>query len=171
MDTLIITPKTKVGQLLETYPQLEAVLLEVSPAFAKLKNPVLRKTVARVASLQQAALVGNVDVAALVNRLRNAVGQASISEVAGITLQTNRPEWFQEDKIHSTTEVQPLLDQGQQPVHVVLGELKSLPTGKIHCIIAPFLPAPLIEKAESLGYANWVAENEPNKCVVYFLGK
>ncbi|WP_143255013.1 DUF1858 domain-containing protein [Alkalitalea saponilacus] len=30
---LVITPKTKVGELLDTYPQLEEVLIGMSPAF------------------------------------------------------------------------------------------------------------------------------------------
>lgn len=52
---LIITPKTKVLQLIETYPQLEELLIEMVPTFEKLKNPVLRRTVAKIATLQQAA--------------------------------------------------------------------------------------------------------------------
>ena len=58
VENLIISPKTKVGELLDAYPQLESVLFDLSPAFAKLKNPILRKTVARIATLQQAAAVG-----------------------------------------------------------------------------------------------------------------
>ena len=50
---ITISPKTKVGELLDAYPELEPVLMAMSPAFEKLKNPVLRKTVARVATLQQ----------------------------------------------------------------------------------------------------------------------
>ena len=61
-NILIITPKTKVFQLIETYPQLEDVLIDYVPAFKKLKNPVLRKTVAKIATLQQAASVGGVKV-------------------------------------------------------------------------------------------------------------
>jgi len=44
---LIITPQIKVAELLETYPQLEEVLIDLSPTFKKLKNPVLRRTIAR----------------------------------------------------------------------------------------------------------------------------
>ena len=46
---MVISPKTKVGELLDAYPELESVLMEMSPAFEKLKNPILRRTVARVA--------------------------------------------------------------------------------------------------------------------------
>lgn len=50
-----INLQTKVAELLGAYPQLEEQLLKLSPTFAKLKNPILRRTVAKVTSLQQAA--------------------------------------------------------------------------------------------------------------------
>ena len=56
---LIISPKTKVLQLLEAYPALEDLLIDYVPAFRKLKNPVLRNTVAKIATLQQAAAIGH----------------------------------------------------------------------------------------------------------------
>ena len=57
---LTITPDSKIGELLEAYPDLESTLLRLSPAFRHLKNPVLRRTVAKVASLRQVAAVGGV---------------------------------------------------------------------------------------------------------------
>ncbi|MCP4310925.1 MAG: DUF1858 domain-containing protein, partial [Bacteroidetes bacterium] len=38
-QNLLITPKTRVGELLDAYPELEQVLMGLSPAFKKLKNP------------------------------------------------------------------------------------------------------------------------------------
>ncbi len=51
MDAII--PDSKVGALLQEFPQLEDVLIQMSPAFGHLRNPVLRKTVAKVATLRQ----------------------------------------------------------------------------------------------------------------------
>ena len=65
-----ITPETKVGELLNNYPQLEDTLITIAPVLKKLKNPVLRRTVAKVTSLRQAAKVGNVPLADMINRLR-----------------------------------------------------------------------------------------------------
>jgi hypothetical protein len=79
-EKIIITPRTKVMQLIETWPQLEDVLIGYVPAFSKLKNPVLRKTVARIATLQQAASVGNVKVEDLINHLRKEVGQDLLAD-------------------------------------------------------------------------------------------
>ena len=61
-EKLIITPKTKVLQVIEAYPELEDVLIGYVPAFKKLKNPILRNTVAKIATLQQAASVGKVKI-------------------------------------------------------------------------------------------------------------
>jgi hypothetical protein len=72
----------KVAELLEAWPELEEVLIRLAPAFRRLKNPVLRRTVARVATLEQAAGVGGVAVRDLVGALRRAAG---IEEAAGAT--------------------------------------------------------------------------------------
>jgi hypothetical protein len=92
MKTLIITPKTKVLELIETYPELEDVLIEYAPAFKNLKNPVLRRTVAKIATLQQAAAIGGVKTEELINRLRKEVGQDLITGETGsqITIIKNQ---------------------------------------------------------------------------------
>jgi hypothetical protein len=71
-----ITPATKVAELLEHWPELEAVLVAQAPAFQKLRNPVLRRTIARVATLEQAAGIAGLSPRALVTTLRRAAGLA-----------------------------------------------------------------------------------------------
>jgi hypothetical protein len=53
------------------------------PAFKKLKNQVFRKTVAKIAKLQQAAAIGGVKTEELINRLRKEIGQELITDEAG----------------------------------------------------------------------------------------
>ena len=67
-DDRAITPATKVADLLAQYPELEDVLISMAPPFRKLKNPVLRRSVAKVASLKQAATVVAATVYALAMR-------------------------------------------------------------------------------------------------------
>ena len=50
-----INLQTKIATLLKVYPELEERLIELVPAFDKLRNPILRRTIAKVTSLQQAA--------------------------------------------------------------------------------------------------------------------
>ena len=62
---LTIIPQTRVGELLDAYPELEELLFKLSPKFTALKNPVLRRTIGRVATLSQAAAVGGLKADAL----------------------------------------------------------------------------------------------------------
>ncbi len=167
-NTLIITPKTKVLQLIEHYPQLEDILIEYAPAFKKLKNPVLRKTVARVATLQQAASIGNVKVEDLINRLRKEVGQDLLQDSEDVSYNLKRPEWFDEEKIDAELDAGEMLEEGEQPVNQVITDLKKLPTDKIYKLKAPFVPAPIIDKATSLGFEHWVDKKSTDKVEVYF---
>lgn len=167
-NSLIITPKTKVLQLIEHYPQLEEVLIEYAPAFKKLKNPVLRNTVARIATLQQAASVGNVKVEELINRLRREVGQDLLSEAEDTRYNTSRPGWFSEDKIHQQLNASEMLEQGEQPVNQAIADLNKLPEGKIFQLTVPFVPAPLIDKSMSLNLEHWVDKKSVEEIEVYF---
>ena len=154
VEKLIITPKTKVGELLDAYPQLEVVLLELSPAFAKLKNPILRKTVARVASLQQAAIVGNIKVDELVNKLRNEVGQGSFTgETAeeGNYIVETPPEWFNPAKVSRQYDAVPVINSGGSPMSEILKEVHDLKAGEILKLKTPFVPAPIIDILKKQG--------------------
>ncbi|MCL4839365.1 MAG: DUF1858 domain-containing protein, partial [Thermoanaerobaculia bacterium] len=164
----VITPQTKVLALLEAYPQLEEVLIARVPAFQKLKNPILRRTVARVATLQQAAAVGGVPVAELVNLLRREVGQDLLAGAAGTAYATERPAWFDPALLAPPVDAGAMLAAGEQPVHRVLTDLKELPPGRIYTLAAPFLPAPLLDKATSLGFAHYVVEEPGGRFTVHF---
>jgi hypothetical protein len=53
-------------------------------------------------------------------------------------------------------------------VHIVIGELQRLAPDSIHRVVAPFLPAPLLDKARGLGLEHWVAERTETQTIVYF---
>ncbi len=166
---LIISPKTKVLQLIETYPQLEDVLINHVPAFKKLKNPILRKTVARIATLQQAASVGNVKVEDLINLLRKEVGQDSIEHASEVNYKTKKPDWFDEAKVTSELDVREMLNAGEQPVNRVISDLNHLQEHEIYKVIAPFVPAPLIDKSLSLEIDHWIKKETDELFFVYFI--
>jgi len=165
---IIISPKTKVLQLIEAYPELEDVLINYVPAFKKLKNPILRKTVAKIATLQQAASIGNVKVGDLINHLRKEVGQELMTSEINNPYNTNKPDWFDESKIAQELDVRDMLAAGEHPVNQVMADLKKLPDNSIYKMIAPFLPAPLIDKASSLEVRHWVVKEKDDLFIIYF---
>jgi len=158
---MIITPKTKIGELLETYPQLEDKLLDLSPSYSKLKNPIIRKTIGRVATLQQVAAIGNFKVEELVNILRKEVGQDEFLGEVGDNKSNEKPKWFDSNKIAKTIDVRDQINKGDSPMGLLLSEAKQLKENQIFEFITPFLPAPIIKKIEEMGYESWtVKENE-----------
>ena len=167
-NKLIITPKTKVLQLIEAYPELEEVLIGTVPAFEKLKNPVLRRTVARIATLQQAAAIGNIPVGDLINILRKKVGQELISDTVTDEYKTLKPSWFDEDIIRREFDAREMLAAGEQPVNQVMSDLAGMENRTIYKLTAPFLPAPLIDKASSLKIDHWVKKEKEDLYSVFF---
>lgn len=165
---LIITPQTKVGELLDAYPELERVLFELSPAFAKLKNPILRKTVARVATLQQASAVGWLQVGDVVNRLRKEIGQSELSGIENSegNIQ-NAPYWFDEKKITIRFDAVPLINEGQSPMADIFKLSSELKTDEILEVKTPFIPAPIIEKLKERGFESYSIESG-EKVLNYF---
>ncbi len=169
MDKLIITPKTKIYDLLEAYPDLEETLIALAPEFRKLRNPVLRKTIARITNIGQAAVVGGLNVEEMVNRLREKAGQGAISIIneSGQKYTTVKPSWFTEDAVVNSIDIREMLNRGEQPVHEVLAAAKRLEKDQILLIIAPFIPAPLLDKTLSLGYLHWVVNAGDGSFRVY----
>jgi len=152
-----ITPDTRIGVLLDSYPQLEAALLELAPAFARLRNPILRKTVARITTVMQAAKIAGVPLSVMVNMLRQAAGQDPLGGLADdIAVNDNpRPPWVDPAKIVATLDARPLLDKGEHPAGLVIKELTTMAPDYIYELITPFEPVPLVEKAKALGFSVW----------------
>jgi len=169
MEKLIITPKTKIYDLLEAYPQLEDTLISAAPPFRKLKNPVLRKTITKITSLSQAAIIGGLKVEELINTLRAAVGQNDFENAGDESrnYKTEKPAWFDENNIAETIDISEMLNAGEQPVHEVLSAIKKLKENEILKVIAPFIPAPLIDKSLSLKCDHWLDKKSDEKFIVY----
>lgn len=168
-----ITPETKVGSLLDKFPQLEEVLIEMAPEFKKLRNPVLRKTIAKVASLQQIAQLGNVPLAEMINKLRSVAGiQDEISDVEDKSIEsTAPPAWFDKSRIVKSFDARTMLEAGEQPVTKVLQELEELKHNQIYELIAPFIPAPLIDLAKNKGFEAWSIKEGTELVKIYFTQK
>jgi hypothetical protein len=170
MEKLIITPKTKIYDLLEAFPELEDILIGSAPEFKKLKNPVLRKTITRITNIGQAAIIGGLNVEELVNRLRKKVGQNSLEQLddSGTKYVTSCPGWFRKEAVVQTIDIREMLNKGEQPVHEVLAAIKKLNETGILEIIAPFIPAPLLDKTLSLDYKHWLDKKGEGEYRVYF---
>lgn len=68
-----IGPETRVLELVNQYPFLQAMLTGYAPAFKQLNNPLVRHTVGRMATLKMAASMGGVPLSRLLQDLGAAI--------------------------------------------------------------------------------------------------
>jgi hypothetical protein len=161
---IIISPKTKVGELLDAFPELEPVLMAMSPTFEKLKNPVLRRTVAKVATLQQVAVVGGVNIDEMIRILRKNTGQddAGPGSEKQESRDAERPEWFNNDKITGRFDATPIIHSGESPMKEILQKASLLKSGEIFELQTPFTPAPVIDMLKEKKYKIYTIVNNDN---------
>lgn len=168
-DKLIITPETKIANLLDNFPHLENVLIDFAPFYKKLKNPILRKTIAKVTTLKQAAAVADVSLELLINRLRKEVGQDIIENINETQYSNGTPDWFEKKKISVSLDARNTIAAGGHPLDEVITGIRQLKAGEIYELITPFLPAPLIDKIKDMGYDNWSYQEKDNLFKSYFI--
>jgi len=165
-----ITPKTKVSELLQSYPDLEETLIGLSPAFEKLRNPILRKTIARVATLQQVAVVGNIPLDHLIRTLRKSAGLENYSENMETTQENiEKPAWLKSGSITETIDAREMLERGEHPLGLILGKTQAMTKGEILDLVTPFIPQPLIDKVKAQGLECFTLRVSDHEFHTYFL--
>jgi hypothetical protein len=166
-----IDASMKVGELLEQYPELEDLLISMAAPFKKLRNPVLRRSVAQVASLGQAAAVAGIRATDLVNLLRTAVGQAPVQSTEApdrTSYFQPEPDWFDEELIEASIDERKDTNPNLMPLVGLFDTATHLPTGRIVELITTFLPAPGIDIMKQRGFKVWSIEEETDLIRSYF---
>ena len=171
-----ITGKTRLFELLEKYPQLEDQIIQAAPAFKNLKNPVLRKTVGRLATIEKVAQIGELDTFTFVNLLRKLVGQAEITPgvqpkpiIPEIKHDLGDPDWIQGDP-EFIVDGTALLAKGDVPLHVINEHLEKLSLGGYILLLTNFEPQPMIDavKKQNRKFYHKRDPQDPTQHLTYF---
>jgi len=165
-----INPSLTVHTLLEVYPELEEELIGIAPPFKKLRNPILRKSVAKVATLRHVSSVGGIPLDELIGRLREAVGQPASNKLYdNEEYFGERPYWYSPDKVTLSVDEDKLENKDEMTLIAILRESKHVKAGEIIELVTTFLPAPGIDALRSKGYLAWVKQEENGIIKSYFL--
>jgi len=142
--------------------------VKINPKFKKLNNPVLRRTLAKIAGVRQAAIVGGMDPMDLLNQLRVAVGQTAVeySDTNEETSPLEVPTWITKEP-KETLDANVLLDADDNPLAKAYNSLKQLNEGDILTITADFQPEPLIEEFEKAGHKVYCQEIDDTHFITY----
>ncbi|MCF6206401.1 MAG: DUF1858 domain-containing protein [Sulfurovum sp.] len=161
-----ITMETKIADLLNDYEGMKDILIKINPKFKKLNNPVLRRTVARLAGVKQAAIVGGMDPVDLLNQLRVAVGQEPLN-IQSVSESTKKaPDWIG-GEVKETIDANALLDAEKNPLAEVRKALKRIEPGELVSIVSDFKPEPLIEAFREEGHEVYSQEIAPEHFLTF----
>jgi len=169
-SSIEITPSVTVHALLETHPELEDVLIGIAPPFKKLKNPLLRKSVAKVATIKHIASVGGVPLDELIARIREAVGQgASAESYDDQDYFGEQPAWFSPEKVTLSIEEEKIEDKDRMTLVTIIKKARDVKKGEIIELVTSFLPAPGIDLLKAKGYSVWTKKEDEDTIKSYFL--
>lgn len=168
-----ITAQTTVAELLKHYPDLERVLIAQAPMFEKIQNPVLRKTVAKVATLEKAASMARIQVSTLVDALRQAAGlplsqHAEAAEAKASEFVERAPSWVAAGKVAHAINADKMLEGGEHPLNLVMKLLAKLESGCLIKIESSFPPIPLVDAATRKNYLAWTGVRVDGQYETFF---
>lgn len=145
----------KVSQALERYPQLLQVLIELSPAFKHLRNPLARTLRTRLVSVGQAARVAGMEPTELVRCLNQAIGLHvdEVHEASSNDGRTGNNSSVVAD-ITEELDVRPLLERGEEPFTVIMAAIARVPERGALRLRASFEPVPLYAVLARRGFSH-----------------
>jgi uncharacterized protein (DUF2249 family) len=165
---VVIRATDRVSAVLAHDERLIDVFVALSPAFERLRNPMLRRVMARLVSVEQAAQIARIDASLLLARLNAATGAA-----APAANQTEPPHTEPEEDMATDSILMPaaldgldeaqILDldvrddlrQGREPFGRIMGVRRALAPGQVLRLRAIFEPVPLYQVMAKQGLARW----------------
>ena len=150
----MFTLKTRMSDALAERPALREILPAFHPAFAKLSHSVLGKILPRLVTVADAARIAGVDADAML-AVMNLPGPPAHPAPAGPRTSEPTPHWLGAAPVR-ILDARPALAAGEEPFAMIMGALRTLGSGEILTVLAPFEPAPLIRLMGERGWATHV---------------
>ncbi|MBX5491397.1 MAG: DUF2249 domain-containing protein [Chloroflexi bacterium] len=174
MDQEPILASWTIHEVLARYPELLETLIALSPAFSKLRNPLLRRVQSRLVTVAQAAQLAGLEPAALVRQLNAAVGgntaplEADASGPAGAAAELP-PAAFADAPIVATVDARPLLDRGEEPFGAIMAAAARVGVGEALLLRNSFEPLPLYDVLGQRGFRHQTRQLAPDDWEVRFV--
>ena len=85
-----LSGKIKIDELLRQYPFLIDSFINRSSKFKNLKNPIMRKTIGKVATLKQVAAIGKIELEELMREIAREIRERT-NQTVRISAETSQP--------------------------------------------------------------------------------
>ena len=169
---LTINANTKIATILKAHPDALEAIISISPAFNKLRNPLLRKLMAGRASISMASKIGGCSANDFFKKLEP-LGFIIDRQTATVeTEKTNHvPEFFKNIKPEQLLilDVRPIIETGKDPLTIILESIKAISKNQVLKLINSFEPVPLIQLLSKQGFEYYIETVDDNTVITYLL--
>jgi len=164
-----IDKDTKISRLLNENPKAIEAIASINKHFRKLKNPILRKTLAPRVSIADAARIGGTSVNAFFEKLAPLGFEAGPqAEETDINTQYKiEMDNFKKENVVQM-DVRPVIEAGNDPFKAIMGAIKTLPGDGVLEIINVFEPIPLINNLREKGFASFTERPTEGEVHTFF---
>ncbi len=164
----------RISTVLGRDPRMLDVLLACSPAFGHLRNPLLRKTMAKLATVEHAAKVAQIDPQVLLVRLNAALAGEAVAEGPirrlDAPVEPTRPDALAQLSADQIVEcdVREDLRSGHEPLNRILAAARTVSDGQALRLRAIFEPVPLYPVLARKGFAHFTERLADDDWCVWF---
>jgi hypothetical protein len=160
-----------VSDVLARDEALVSVFARHSPNFARLRNRAMRRVMAPLVTVEQAARIAGIPVGSLLRDLNAALGVADAPASAAAGTQApmpsggpRRPAGAPEVEL----DVRPLLRAGDEPFSRIMAAVAALGAHEVLHLRATFEPLPLLAVMTKRGFLSETAEHAPDDWSAWF---
>lgn len=170
---MVINANTKIAAILKHNPATLEAFISISPKFEKLRNPLLRKLMAGRASVSIASKVGGCSMEDIFAKLKP-LGFETDNTIPGIAEEKQAAPDFirslQPEQI-VILDVRPIIESGEDPLSIILENIKTLQDNLILKIRNSFEPTPLMHLLQKQGFDSYAEEVDDNLVETCFYRK
>ena len=169
-----VTSGDTVSDVLARDESLVDVLVQYAPHFAKLRNRALRRMMARLVTIEQAARIANVPADRLVRHLNEALGLSNESadlapdEAASAKGRAEQAAAHPASATIVDLDVREDLRSGREPFSKIMSAVAALGANDVLLLRTIFEPAPLFGVLAKRGFASESRANGPDDWSSWF---
>ncbi|WP_445955733.1 DUF2249 domain-containing protein [Yeosuana sp.] len=165
-----INANTKIARILKEHPDALEAIISINPKFEKLRNPLLRKVLARRTSLAMASKMAGCSVNDFFVKLEPLGFKIDTETLPGEEKPKELPAFITTLKKEQIIDfdVRDILTSGKDPLNLILDKIKTVQSGQALKIINTFEPVPLIKMLEKQGFDTFTDTISDDLIETYF---
>ncbi len=167
--TVEINSETRISLLLKQHPDALETIINLSPKFTKLRNPVLRRLMASRTSIAMACKIGGCSLEEFFARMETLGFRADRSQNPE-TVESHLPSFMKQlDRLVVVElDVRPVMENGEDPFGLITNYIRQLLQSQVLKLINTFEPAPLIELLEKQGFVTYSETKDEETVFTWF---